>query len=135
MERPKTFISSYLHELSAANRREERELWSSFVAKVREVWSEECEKSGCGSRYAEFFQLCAGAAFFLSARITLDDFAQFLYARRFLAHLNQSHAFFEASRSKFKTLWIIAQNLLVFADSLGLLALLIRDFTEIELGV
>src|SRR5437016_7809474 len=34
-------------------------------------------KSGCSSRYSEFFQLCTGAAFFLSAVITLDDFAEF----------------------------------------------------------
>src|SRR5713101_3797880 len=92
-------------------------------------------RSGGRGADAEFVELCAGAFFFVCARITANHFAELADSGNLLADLKKSKPSLQVRRCKFEALGIIDEDLLVFRGSLPILFLREGDLAEVELRV
>jgi len=93
------------------------------------------ELTGGGEGDAEFFELGAGEAIFVTAGEALDDVAEFADAGGFLAKFDEGHAFAEAGGTELETLGIVGEDFVVGSDGIDVLLLLVKDLAEVELSV
>src|SRR5260370_19859938 len=92
-------------------------------------------RSGGRGADAELVELRAGAFFFVRARIAANHFAELADGGNLLADLKKSKPSLQVRRSKFETLGIIDEDLLVFRGSLPILFLREGDLAQVELRV
>src|SRR2546422_1407404 len=94
----------------------------------------------CGGRrgrggHTQFFQLGAGAAFFLGAGVPARDFTEFADGSGFLAEFEQGFPPLQPRWRQLEALGIVLEHFVVFAESLPILLLREKDLAEIKLGV